>query len=318
MILFYIVFWILVSAFFSGVETGFYSLNRVRLKLNSNSSKKCKNVFRVSKLVEDKQAFICFILIGNNIANYMLAAITTSYFETLNSSINGEIWATAIITPLIFIFGETVPKNIFRNQADYLMYRLSFLIQFIKNVFSPFIYILKLLVYSFFFFIKNEESKEAEYFDRFQIQHAILNGAQDGVISPYQNKITKNILRLGEMPISQVMEPMEKVFMLPSSFTKNDVISKTQSSGFSRFPIYNPDTSKIEGIACFYDIFYLENSSKVFIHKPVFIKDSDNIFTVLTNLAKTRQQMAIILNSEERYVGIVTLKSLARYIVVES
>ena len=135
----------LFSGLFSGIETGSYSVNRIKLKrkvLERNSEAE-----RLNSIISSPYKFIFMVLIGNNIAIYLLSnQVTNIYLKngfSANSLIfgflpwNAEVIATLTLIFPVFLFAEIIPKNIFRIWADNIMYSLSIFIKTCNILFTP-------------------------------------------------------------------------------------------------------------------------------------------------------------------------------------
>ena len=126
---------IALSAFFSGSETGFYRLSRFRLRLGVEEHRPFYD--KLFSLVRDGQATIMSILIGNNLVSYGLTSlVTVLLFRRLGDQHLSEIYATVILSPVLFVFGEMIPKVLFYHWADWLMPRLAWLLWGVHQAFS--------------------------------------------------------------------------------------------------------------------------------------------------------------------------------------
>ena len=305
----------LLAGFFAGLETGIYSLNMLRLRLMLKNKPVAAAVLRIQQLLADKQALICMTLIGTNLGIHFATAVTTRYITTCNLPVNSEVVATLALAPFIFLFSETIPKNIFRNRADAIMYRLSWIIWLLKKLFLPFIFLLQMLINWCCFFIGSEETREQAYLDRVQLKQLLLTGAEEGVLSVYQNIIAKNIMQLEKIQVKAAMIPLAQTQTLAPDFSRSDILAKTKEFGFSRFPVYDPRQDRIHGIANFFDFFYLDIGQQMPPLRPaIFVGESDSIKTALTISRKNRQPMLII-TAGGHATGIVTTKNLVEYIV---
>ena len=135
----------LFSALFSGVETGSYMVNRIRLRRRELERRPSALV--LSRLLRRPHIFVFTVLIGNNIAVYLLSKGVTDLYlgagkacQTLFGFVpwNAEMAATLTLVFPLFIFGEVVPKNLFRKKADLLMYRLAGPMRLLVWLFQPF------------------------------------------------------------------------------------------------------------------------------------------------------------------------------------
>jgi len=136
-----LILFILFSAYFSGIEIAIYCINRVRLQYKVDRGIRSAKI--IKRLLEDPQALICTILIGNNIMNYLAAAMFTSITSKNISQANPELVATLIMAPIMLVFAEVMPKNVCQRRADTFLYTASTSVKFFSQLFLPLVYILK-------------------------------------------------------------------------------------------------------------------------------------------------------------------------------
>ncbi len=136
-----LILFILFSSYFSGIEIAIYCINRVRLQYKVDRGIRSAKI--IKRLLEDPQALICTILIGNNIMNYLAAAMFTSITSKNISQANPELVATLIMAPIMLVFAEVMPKNICQRRADTFLYTASSSVKFFSQLFLPLVYVLK-------------------------------------------------------------------------------------------------------------------------------------------------------------------------------
>lgn len=313
MTIFFILFWLFMSAIYCGLETGFYSLNPIRLRLHlEQKDSMYKMARRLEKLLEDKQSLICMTLIYTNLSHYFATSIATAYILSWNFSVNGELLSTLIMTPIIFLFSETIPKNIFRTRADHWIYYLSYLIEWCKIIITPLIWILKQIIrfFSFLFHIKKE--KEELYWSRSQIIHLFSASAEDGLVTKQQNEIAHNIIAMKDDTVEKNMIPIKKIGTLTEDFTFEMVMQKTKETNFTDFPVIQKNTCKIIGIARFYDTYY---NKKVSILPATCIEPSCNVRDALLLCTQNKQHILVVTDSNHCPIGLITKQILFQYLL---
>ena len=152
-----LILFLLSSAYFSGIEIAVYCVNRVRLQYNVDRGNRSAKI--IKKLLNDPQALICTILIGNNIVNYLASAIFTNIISEKMSYANPGLTATLILAPIMLIFAEVMPKDICQRNADKFLYPASPGIRFFSQIFFPLVYILKCVNKIPQFFLKSIQTK---------------------------------------------------------------------------------------------------------------------------------------------------------------
>ncbi len=311
-----IAFWILLAGFFAGLETGIYSVNKLRLRLQMEQDKIKSNIKVLSNLLKDKEGLIYMTLLYTNLGVHLASATATTYIETFSLPIRSDILATLFLTPFIFIFSETVPKNIFCNKADFLLYKLPFIITFFKYLFLPFIWVLKAVIEFFFFFIAKEENSEENDLNRVQISRILSLESQENALTSYQKNIASKIMKMEEVGVEKVMIPFHQVAVLPKDFAMQDIMEKTRSTGFTRFPVYDTKEEKVLGIANFYDVYYTDMDEKKYpLHSVVYIQNNRSVREALNLSSRHKKPMLVVVNSSQKILGIVTVKDLIKYFV---
>ncbi len=135
-------FFLAASAYFSGFETGIYSLDKVRLRISAERGD--RRARRIQTLTDDMPGLLATLLCGNNL---VLEGATFAVILLLaqRGMENPEYLATLLMTPTVFIFGEVLPKNLFRRRPDSLVYPLSFLALWARWSFWPLVVVLRAL-----------------------------------------------------------------------------------------------------------------------------------------------------------------------------
>lgn len=136
-----LILFILFSSYFSGIEIAVYCINRVRLQYKVERGIRSARTIR--RLLDDPQALISTILIGNNIVNYLASATFTVIVSQYLTQTNPELIATLILAPIMLVFAEVLPKDICQRKADTFLYTASTSVKFFSQLFLPLVYILK-------------------------------------------------------------------------------------------------------------------------------------------------------------------------------
>jgi len=308
---------ILFSSFFSGIEIAVYCVNRVRLQYNADRGN--RSAIIIKKLLNDPQALICTILIGNNIVNYLASAIFTDIISKKVTYTNPGLMATLILAPIMLIFAEVMPKDICQRNADKFLYPASPGIRFFSQIFSPLVYILKGVNKIPQFFLK-DSSKRTAIFTPYRLGFFIREGAKEGVISGYQDTMARNIMRLGSIPIRKIMIPLKKATVVSSDVSVEQMKVLAKNVRFSRIPVYKGPRNNIVGVINLFDFLSdctEESKIRDFLKEAEHISADMLIDDALVRMQKTKQRMAIVVSKNNKPIGIVTIKDLVEEIVGE-
>ncbi len=306
------------SFLYAGAETGVYCINHIRLRHKANSGLWAAKT--IHRLIEDSQSLVCTILVGNNIVNYTATAFFIVALKNTFSPHKAELYATLILTPFILVFGELLPKSIFQERANSMLLRLAPMLDASSYIFKPVVTLLIKVNKIPYFFIKDTGRTRNPFFSPQRLGYFFSEGAKEGVVTPYQNLMAKNIMKLGRVTLRNVMIPLKNVTLIPTTITGPDLTNIVRSRKFSRLPIYEEHKSNIIGIINLFD-FLSANSTRPdirgFIRKAAYFDSNMPIDDVLLKLQQSKQNMGIVIDQNKKAVGIVTIKDLVEEIVGE-
>jgi CBS domain containing-hemolysin-like protein len=315
---------IVASGYFSGVETGLYRLNRVRLHLAERQGRPGARL--LTRMLGDMPGQICVILIGNNIANYAATFLMTLMLETRlpdTESLYAEFAATLMLTPALFIFGELVPKNLFNAQADRLMLRWSRPLWAVGTVFRSLGLVAALKGISSLWTALVRPKRAADPFPAKARLRAILrDSAVEGVVTPYQNELVEKIMELRGVRVAQAMVPAGRVVTVRRGTGNPEFRRLVASCPYSRLPATDNTGRNVLGIVRVHDV--LEHVAPdadldldVFTSATLDLDPAMSVTQAIFAMQRTHTAMAIVRNVRGQFIGIITLKDLVEEIVGE-
>lgn len=317
---------VFVSGLFSGSETGLYCVNRLRLQLAVHE--KNRAAARLQKLLEDQPGLLFTTLLGTNVANYLApVCLTVVFLESVTAQSAAErehlaeFYTTLILTPVVFIFGEVVPKNVFRRQADRFMLRISSLLALAHRVFrvSGIIALQKRISDLVMKKLHRQPASGSALHSRLDMYQMLREGAAAGALSRTQLFMLERIHLLQSIRVGSVMVPRFRTVMLPADATGSDAEKLVRRSEFSRMPVFRGDTKHVIGVVHLLDILTTAPDAPVSKHArpPVEVTPDTPVLEALTILQRGRRRMAIAVDKWGHCVGVVTVKDLVEEIVGE-
>lgn len=273
----------------------------------------------VKRLLDDPQALICTILVGNNIVNYLAAATFTSMMSEFLSKTQPELIATLILAPIMLIFAEVVPKGICQRKADTFIYTASASVKFFSQLFYPLVYILKWINKIPQKLFKNLRRK-GPVFTPYRLGFFISEGAKEGIISSYQDTMARNIMELEQIPIKNIMIPLENATLVSYDAKADQINDMAKRVRFSRIPVYKGAKNNIIGVINLFD--FLSDGTEIsrvsdFLKDTAYLKAETPTKDALIRMQKEKQRMAIVVGRDNKAIGIVTIKDLVEEIVGE-
>ena len=311
---------LILSAFFSGSETSLTSASKPRLHNMAKSGKKNAKIFE--ELFKDKERLICTILFANNLVNILASAIATKILLEVTNN-EGILYATIIMTLMILLFGELIPKTLALSKADqyalkiaplmrilvYLLYPLTVTLNFVAST------LLKILGVNYLNLKKEEISEKREE----ELRGAIDLHGEDS--SKDEKNMLKSILDLDEITVVSIMIPRKDIFSLSSDIQYNDLINKLKNSPHSRIPIWEKNPENIIGIFHIRKLIELQGVDKKtfdikpLCQKPWFIPESTKLDNQLMEFKRRKEHFSIVVDEYGEFLGIVTLEDIIEEIV---
>ena len=255
-LIFFFVVAVFFSAMYSGGETGIYQLSSLRLRVGINSG---SNSFKaLGKALSDRISLLLSILVGNNIVNYIATSfLTYIILRHTESSQGAEFVAAVITTPVLFVFGELLPKSLFYYRPDTLTPRVGTVLYSTQRILqvcgiAPAI---KILV-RVFTLAKPWEAQAEEVFTtspRRPIKSLIRDIHEEGVLSPVQADIMQRVDRTGKLILKAVMTSLGQAESLDVSSGREDLIKILQKSPRKRVPVFENSKLNIIGYIDIYE-----------------------------------------------------------------
>ncbi|MBI1375592.1 MAG: DUF21 domain-containing protein [Phycisphaera sp.] len=308
------------SAMFSGLETGAYTLNRVRLHVLAHDSR--SGAALLERMILRPNRLLGTLLIGNNIANYVASLaigallIDAGYEGWKQVAINA-----AVLTPLLFVFGEVLPKDLFRSHADHLTVPFARPLRALQFVLTytgmlPMIGLMSALLRRR---LGSREVPMHMLHPRRVVTQLIREGVGHGVISPYQSNMIDRVLEMGHLKVRDVMVPWSEAAVLRTTQPPEAVWAMADRVTYARLPLVDPD-GKVVGVIDVQELLQRDPDTcppLTELAKPIpRIPGTVNLRSALGKLQEHRVSIGLVV-SHDAPIGLVTTKELVEPIVGE-
>ena len=309
-------FFILLTSFFAGSETALMSLNRIKLRSLADSGD--RHAKMVQGLLEHPDQLFITMLIGTNLAIVFASSIFSAYWISQGNRYAEEL-TVLFVTPLLLIFGEIIPKALFRQNAFFLVTALAPFLSFSYRFFSPLGRIFSVLNNQLLRLMGQKDVRNQPLFaTKAELKYLIQESEKEGMLKPYERSMVYRIFELGEKNVQKVTTPLDQIVALPSSATLEEVIRELCQSRFSWIPVYERTPNHFVGFVSLFDVAYEENVDKTvasFLRPLVSVKEDKAIDEVLITLQRKKSSMALVENHEKKTVGLVTIEDLLHEIM---
>lgn len=265
-----------------------------------------KNAKLVCELYDKYSETVTTILVINCISSVFVSSITTYYFSNLLGDSYIAI-VTIILTLVILIFTEIIPKIIGREYSEYFALKFSFLLKYLVKIFIP----INKLICSFEKKIKNEHKVTATKDELVEIVKTIKD---EGVIEEKESIFIQKAVILKKLKVQNVMIDKENVSYLFDTANSNKVKESVFRDNHARIPVINKD-NKVVGILYEVDLLdELLNNGTISIKRammePVCVSRNTNLASCLELLSSARVHMALVTDRENNFLGIVTMEDI--------
>ncbi len=311
-----IVILVILSAFFSGTETAFSCVNKIKLKSMAALGK--KNAKAVCAFADEKyDKLITAILVGNNIVNLTASALGTILFSRLitDESI-APVVSTAVLTVAVLVFGEITPKyfaSVYPEKCCFLFYPLM---QFFYWILTPICFIFdgfKRALAKVFKLKKDETVTDEE------LMSLVDEAEEVGTLKEDESELVRSALGFDDLKVEDILVPRVDVVAIDSESTMDDIKEVFGNSGYSRLPVYKDTIDNVIGFLHQRDFYaaYLNGETDVthLIQNVVFTSEYTRISTLLKQLQKQKIHMAAVSDEYGGLVGIVTLEDILEELV---
>ena len=306
------------SAFFSGSETALMAISRLRL--THLAEKKPLRAGLVKRVLEKPERLIGTILLGNNLVNVAMSAIATAVAISIWGD-RGIVYATGVLTLVILIFAEITPKV----YAKYFNERVSFITAPILNVimiiFHPFVFLVTYISNKILYLIGVDVSKiEKPLMTEEEIHTCIKMGWDEGAITAEERKMLSRVFTLNDKMVGEVMVPKEKMVIIDSEASAEEIYKIILDTGHTRFPVRKGRDEEIIGFLHAKDLFHFMDQKKTgsikeIIRPPYFVPTEKTIDAQLRGFQNRKLHQAVVLDSEGKVTGLITLEDIIEELV---
>ena len=321
-----LVFFVFINGIYAGAETGMYQMSKVRLRLGVE---KRRFLYRIlNKSISDSSTILISVLLGTNLACYAFTSLLTIFLTGLLAERSGvEVAAALIGTPVIFVFAELIPKNIFYYRADVLLPAVAPLLYLSNKVFTfcGAVGLLKFINRSVSSLFGEALSAKATIGAGRQphMWAIIQESREEGFLSAVQTEILTRLTTISRLNLRAVMVAMADVEMVRVDTDRKSLLGKLRKSAFSRLLVYRGVRADVIGYINVYEVL---TSGREFDELGEFVKPIRRLAAETTvsdaiNIMQNENEKIVLVTravyGKQRPLGIVTMKDLVEELVGE-
>lgn len=306
-----VVVMMIFSALFSSTETAYSSVNKLRLKnYEAQGSKKAAKALKLANRFDD---VLTAVLIGNNIVNIATSSVATVIFCNLLGD-SGVAVSTAVITVLVLIFCEVLPKSYAKRNAEKIALFFSAPLSLLVTLLKPFVWALNKMSSVF-------KGEEAPTVTEDELKYMIDEIEEEGVIEEQESELMKNALDFDEITVNEILIPRVKVVGVELTDSIEEIKSVFGSEMYSRMPVYEKSLDNIVGIitnkAFFKMLVEGRSDIREIIQEVPHIADTNLISEAMRFMQRSKVHLAVVTDQYGGTKGIITLEDVIEELVGE-
>ena len=311
-----IILLVLCYSFFSASETAFSSLNKIKLKALANSGN--KRAEQAYNLAENFSKLLTTILIGNTIVNVVSASLATVFFTKMLGD-NGVTVSSIVMTLLIMIVGEIVPKNIAKYIPERFAMAVTPILRFLVFIFSPLTFVFEYMEKMF----ANIFKKNSETYSTDEFITMVEEANEEGDIEDHEADLITNALEFNDLDVGEILTPRIDVIAVDLNEDSIEEIElKYRDSGYSRLPVYENNIDNIIGVLIEKDFYYhllYEKSTNIkeILKEVIFTSPQVKISSLLKQFQTNKTHMAVVVDEYGGTQGIITMEDILEELVGE-
>jgi len=308
---------LLTTMFFSAAEMAFIAANRLRLRHLAEEGS--TTAARYLEAFRHPERILSTAMMGVTISHIVASSITT---VVLLPSLGGWAWlvATGVLTPIMLVFGEIIPKAIAREWATSLILRLFRPLRWASAILVPFVFTANKIVSAVLRLFGGPRPDTRHFVSREELKALLSMEPGEADVTTQEAEMIDKIFDLGDTTVREIMVPLVEVAMLPDTATADDAVALIQRRGFSRIPIFRQRETNVIGVIGAMDILARGGEATdlpALMRPPVYVPETKRIDDLLRDMQRSHNHMAIVVDEYGGSTGAVTLEDILEEIVGE-
>ncbi|NNE57403.1 MAG: HlyC/CorC family transporter [Hellea sp.] len=313
---------LVISAFFSGSETALTAASRARIHAAERDGSKAARI--VARLLERRERLIGALLLGNNLVNILASSLMTGLmFSLMGGDDMAILIATVIMTVLILIFAEVLPKTYAITRPDEASLMVSRPVNIIVALFAPVVAAVQVIVNAVLrLFGVNSDASPWTAAD--EIRGAVDLHHQEGGVAKRARDQIIGVLELGDLTVQEVMVHRKNMIMIDGAQPSEQILKDVLASGHSRLPVFMDDQDNVVGILHAKDMLKALSRTdgevgglniRRICRDPWFVPETTSVVKQLRAFQQKREHFAIVVDEYGALMGVITLEDILEEIV---
>ena len=321
---------LLCSAFFSGSETALTAASRGKLRARADKGE--RGAAAALKVTEDTERLIGAVLLGNNLVNILAASLATALFTRMFGE-SGIALATLVMTLLVLVFAEVLPKTWAITQPEAASARVSPMISLIVLVLTPFVTLVRLIVRLILRLFGHKDADGNMLAVREEIAGAISLGHSEGTVEKEDRDRILGALDLGDRTVEEIMLHRSQIQMIDADQEAGAILTQCLESNYTRLPVYRGEQENIIGVIHAKNLLRAINKLRDgdtlkagamanfdlmdVVNEPYFVPETTTLDDQMRQFLRRHTHFAMVVDEYGALQGLITLEDILEEIVGE-
>ncbi len=306
---------LLATMFFSAAEMAFIAANRHRLRHVAQEGSRTATLYL--EAFRQPERILSTAMMGVTVAHIVAASAATWSLLPLLGGF-APVVVTVLMTPVMLVFGEIIPKAIAREWATTLILRLFRPLTWASTALLPAVTFANVVVRGILRTVGARDADMRAFVSREELKALLQMEPGEADVTTQEAELIDNIFDLGDTTVREVMVPLVEVAMLPETATPKDAIAFIRERGFSRIPVYRQRETSVVGIVAAMDLLSRGAQASTLadlLRQPYYVPETKRIDDLLREMQRARSHMAVVVDEYGGSTGIVTLEDILEEIV---
>lgn len=320
--LFILVILIFLSGFFSSAETALTTVNRVRLRTLADEGN--KRAVTVNKIIDQYSKMLSAVLIGNNIVNLSASSLATTFVISQWGNAYVGI-ATGVLTLVILLAGEILPKNWARLNSEKISLAYAGVIYGLIKLLTPIIFIVDALANGILHLLRMDAGSKTDTITENELKTYVDASHEDGEIESEERELIYNVFDFSDTCAKDIMIPRVNMVTVSSEASCEDLLAIFRESLYTRIPVYDEDKDSMVGFINIKDFFLARDNAPAesslsltpLIREAYYTYEYKKTADLLLEMREKSMSVAFVLNEYGSTMGMITLEDLLEELVGE-
>ena len=310
---------LLLKGFFSGSEIAMVSSDKIKLRHKAKQGNRGADL--TLGLFRTPDVLLSTTLVGTNISTVALTTVGSLLMIRLLGA-NGEVYAFLILTPILLVLGEVVPKSIYQQKADELTPIIIYPIRWASWLFYPIVFAFSRVARAAARVVGAGKVEQPFFITREQLRAVIDMAEQGPALDAFGRSRIRRVIRFAETTVAEAMIPIAEATVIDHRESAKTAIGLVRKYGYNRLPVFKTSTNNIVGIVTLttwdlMDMALADQPLDQIVRPAFYVSPLQTIDQLLPQLRRRKDHMAIVVDEFGSAIGIITMEDIVEEVVGE-